>query len=64
MTERPSQKNGPRRPYVLRIFSHDGNADRGNTRSLDLALYQSNGLIADASPGGQEHDIDTGLFQS
>ena len=58
MSEGPSEKNGPRRFDLLRIIPYDRNADRREPLLLDLPLYQSHGLVADASPWYKQDDID------
>jgi len=64
MTEWPSQKNGPGRLDLLGIFPDDRYADCRDPLFFYFALYQSHGLIADASSGCQDNDIYIIFFQS
>ena len=58
MAEGPSDKNGPRRFDLLRVSPYDRNPDRRDTLLFYFSLYQSHGLVANASPGGQQDDVD------
>jgi len=54
----PTQEHGAWRPYFFSEFPHDRYADGGNAGFFNLSLDQSHGLIADASGGGQQDDVD------
>ena len=62
MAEGPPQGDSPRRLDLLTVAPDDGNADRRNSPPFDLPLDQSDGLVADRSPGGEEHHVGT-LFR-
>jgi hypothetical protein len=59
MAERPAQEDGPRRLYLLGILPYDRYAYRRDARLLDHALYQADGLIADASSGCEQDRVHT-----
>ena len=57
MAERPAQEDGPRRLHLLGILPYDRYTHRRDARPLDHALYQADGLIADASGGCEEDRV-------
>lgn len=58
VAEGPTQKDGAWRLNLFRIFSNDRNPDCGDPDFFNFSLYQSHGLIADASGRGQKNQID------
>jgi hypothetical protein len=63
MAEWPSQENGPRWFHLLRIFPHNRDPYGRNADLFNLTLYQSQGLIAYASPRCEQHGIDSCRLQ-
>ena len=57
MSKGPFQKNRAGWFDFFTEFSHDGNADRGNSGLLDFTLDQSDRLVADASARHQKRYI-------
>jgi hypothetical protein len=63
MTERPFQVNAAWRLNLFRILPNNGDANGGDTGFFNLSLYQSHGLIADASSRGEEDHVNLVLFE-
>jgi len=57
MSERPSEKNGPRRLDCFGIFTDNRDAYRRDAGFFYHPLYQSDGLITNASGGSQQNNI-------
>ncbi|GEM_PF-2182537 len=57
VTERPFQVNAAWRLYLLRVLTHDCYSHGSDSSFFDLSLYQSHGLIADASSRGEQDDV-------
>ena len=64
MTERPFQVNAAWRLNLFRVLPNNGDANGGDTGFFNLSLYQSHGLIADASSRGEQDHVDLVLFES
>ena len=64
MAERPFQVNTAWRLNLFRILPNDGDAYGGDAGFFDLSLYQSHGLIADASSRGKQDHVNLVLFES
>ena len=64
MTERPFQVNAAWWLNLFRILPNDGDTYGGDTGFFNLSLYQSHGLIADASSRGEQDHVDLVLFES
>ena len=64
MTERPFQVNAAWWLNLFRILPNDGDTHGGDTGFFNLSLYQSHGLIADASSRGEQDHVDLVLFES
>ena len=63
MTERPFQVNAAWWLNLFRILPNDGDTYGGDTGFFNLSLYQSHGLIADASGRGEQDHVDLVLFE-
>ena len=63
MTERPFQVNATWRLNFFCVLPNNGDANGGDTGFFNLSLYQSHGLIADASSRGEQDHIDLVLFE-
>lgn len=63
MTERPLQVNAARRLDLLRVLTHNCDPHGRNAGFFNLSLYQSHGLIADASRRGEQDHVDLGLLE-
>jgi hypothetical protein len=63
MAEWPAQENGPRRLHLHSIFPHNRDPYGRNADPFDLPLYQSQGLIAYASTGCEQHGINPCCLQ-
>ena len=63
MTERPFQVNAAWRLNLFRVLPNNGDANGGDTGFFNLSLYQSHGLIADASSRGEKDHVDLVLFE-
>ena len=64
MTERPFQVNAAWRLNLFRVLPNNGDANGGDSGFFNLSLYQSHGLIADASGRGEQDHVDLVLFES
>ena len=63
MAERPFQVNAPWRLNLFRVLPNNGDANGGDSGFFNLSLYQSHGLIADASGRGEQDHVDLVLFE-
>ena len=63
MAERPFQVNAAWRLNLFRVLPNNGDANGGDTGFFNLSLYQSHGLIADASGRGEQNHVDLVLFE-
>ena len=63
MTERPFQVNATWRLNLFRVLPNNGDANGGDSGFFNLSLYQSHGLIADASGRGEQDHVDLVLFE-
>ena len=63
MTERPLQVNAAWRLNFFSVLPNDGDAYGGDTGFFNLSLYQSHGLIADASSRGEQDHVNLVLFE-
>ena len=63
MAERPFQVNAAWRLNFFRVLPNNGDANGGDTGFFNLSLYQSHGLIADASSRGEQDQVDLVLFE-
>jgi len=63
MTERPFQVNAAWRLNFFCVLPNNGDANGGDTGFFNLSLYQSHGLIADASSRGEQDHVDLVLFE-
>lgn len=57
MAKGPLQIDAARWLHLLCVFPNDAHAHGGNTGFLNFSLYQSNGLIADASSRGEQDQV-------
>ena len=64
MTEWPFQVNTAWRLNLFCVLPNNGDANSSDTGFFNLSLYQSHGLIADASRRGEQDDVNLVLFQS
>ena len=64
MTERPFQVNTTWGLNFFRVLPNNGDANGGDSGFFNLSLYQSHGLIADASGRGKQDHVDLVPFES
>lgn len=64
MAKGPLQIDAARWLHLLRVFPNDGYAHGGNAGFLNFSLYQSHGLIADASSRCEQDQIHLILLES
>jgi hypothetical protein len=64
MAKGPLQVDAARRLNLLSVLPNDGDANGGDAGFFNLSLYQSHGLIADASSRGEQDNVDLVLFES
>lgn len=64
MAERPLQVNAARRLNLFCVLTNNGDANCGDAGFFNLSLYQSHGLIADASGRGEQNHVNLVLFKS
>ncbi len=58
VAEGPFDEDGARRLHLLTVLANDRHPDGGDPGLFDRSLDQSHGLIADASGGGQQDQVD------
>ena len=58
VAEGPLQVDASWRLNLFCVLPNDGDANGGDTGFFNFSLYQSHGLIADASSRGQQDDVD------
>ncbi len=63
VTKRPLQVNASWRLYLFRVLTYDRYSHGGDSSFFDLSLYQSHGLIADASSRGEQDDVNLVLLE-
>ena len=63
MAKWPFEVNSTRRPNFLGDLAQPDDADSGDSRGLNGACDQSNGLVADPSGWAEQHRIDSLLLQ-
>jgi hypothetical protein len=57
VTKRPAQEQRSWRPHLFGDIAEDGQGDRRKTGSLNCALDQSDGPIADSSGGREKNEV-------
>ena len=64
VAKRPFQVNTTWRLNLFRVLPNNGDANGGDSGFFNLSLYQSHGLIADASGRGEQDHVDLVPFES